>query len=57
MNARSLKTRPKNDTTHRIFVAGTRMNDGKTTTCLGLFAALQQRYEKVGFIKPVGQLS
>tara|TARA_Y100000814_G_scaffold292486_1_gene271193 strand:+ start:892 stop:1953 length:1062 start_codon:yes stop_codon:yes gene_type:complete len=31
------------------------MNDGKTTTCLGLFAALQQRYEKVGFIKPVGQ--
>ena len=55
MNARSLKTRPKNDTTHRIFVAGTRMNDGKTTTCLGLFAALQQRYEKVGFIKPVGQ--
>ena len=56
MNASSLKTRPKNDTTHRIFVAGTRMNDGKTTTCLGLFAALQQRYEKVGFIKPVGQL-
>ena len=52
---RPLKTRPDNDTTHRIFVAGTRMNDGKTTTCLGLFAALQQRYEKVGFIKPIGQ--
>ncbi len=31
------------------------MNDGKTTTCLGLFAALQQRFGKVGFIKPVGQ--
>lgn len=31
------------------------MNDGKTTTCLGLFAALQHRYKRVGFIKPVGQ--
>jgi len=55
MSQDSLKTRPKNDSTRRIFVAGTRMNDGKTTTCLGLFAALQQRYDKVGFIKPVGQ--
>ncbi len=55
MKERKLKTRPDNNTTHRIFVAGTRMNDGKTTTCLGLFAALQQRYPKVGFIKPVGQ--
>ncbi len=51
----TLKTSPTNTTTRRIFVAGTRMNDGKTTTCLGLFAALQQRYRKVGFIKPVGQ--
>lgn len=55
MKERKLKTRPDNNTTHRIFVAGTRMNDGKTTTCLGLFAALQQKYPKVGFIKPVGQ--
>lgn len=55
MSQDSLKTRPNNDSTRRIFVAGTRMNDGKTTTCLGLFAALQQRYDKVGFIKPVGQ--
>jgi len=31
------------------------MNDGKTTTCLGLFAALQSIYPRVGFIKPVGQ--
>lgn len=51
----TLKTRPNNNTTRRVFVAGTRMNDGKTTTCLGLFAALQQKYGKVGFIKPVGQ--
>jgi len=50
-----LKTRPNNTETPRIFVAGTRMNDGKTTTCLGLFAALQQTYKRVGFIKPVGQ--
>jgi len=55
MSKAKLKSRSTNNTTHRIFVAGTRMNDGKTTTCLGLFAALQQKYSKVGFIKPVGQ--
>jgi len=49
-----LKT-PTNRVTKRIFVAATRMNDGKTTTCLGLFAALQALYPRVGFIKPVGQ--
>ena len=48
-------TAPVNTATKRIFVAGTRMNDGKTTSCLGLFAALQHRFAKVGFIKPVGQ--
>ncbi|HTJ77463.1 MAG TPA: AAA family ATPase [Rariglobus sp.] len=46
---------PTNKVTKRIFVAATRMNDGKTTTCLGLFAALQSLYPRVGFIKPVGQ--
>lgn len=46
---------PTNSVTKRIFVAATRMNDGKTTTCLGLFAALQALYPRVGFIKPVGQ--
>ena len=46
---------PRNTSTKRIFVAATRMNDGKTTTCLGLFAALQKISPKVGFIKPVGQ--
>lgn len=46
---------PTNVTTKRIFVAATRMNDGKTTTCLGLFAALQSLYPRVGFIKPIGQ--
>lgn len=50
-----LLTAPTNSVTKRIFVAATRMNDGKTTTCLGLFAALQSLYPRVGFIKPVGQ--
>ena len=50
-----LLTRPTNGITRRIFVAATRMNDGKTTACLGLFAALQHLYPRVGFIKPVGQ--
>jgi BioD-like phosphotransacetylase family protein len=50
-----LLTKPTNTQTKRIFVAATRMNDGKTTTCLGLFAALQSLYPRVGFIKPVGQ--
>jgi len=46
---------PTNSDTKRVFVAATRMNDGKTTTCLGLYAALQSLYPRVGFIKPVGQ--
>jgi BioD-like phosphotransacetylase family protein len=50
-----LLTKPTNVITRRIFVAATRMNDGKTTACLGLFAALQHLYPRVGFIKPVGQ--
>jgi BioD-like phosphotransacetylase family protein len=50
-----LLTRPTNTQTRRVFVAATRMNDGKTTTCLGLFAALQAQFPRVGFIKPVGQ--
>jgi BioD-like phosphotransacetylase family protein len=46
---------PTNRITKRIFIAATRMNDGKTTTCLGLFAALQALFPRVGFIKPIGQ--
>ncbi|MFM8356934.1 MAG: phosphotransacetylase family protein [Verrucomicrobiota bacterium] len=41
--------------TPRVFVAATRQNDGKTTTSLGLLAALQRRFGRVGYIKPVGQ--
>lgn len=50
-----LLSAPTNTATKRLFVAATRMNDGKTTTCLGLFAALQSLYPRVGFIKPIGQ--
>src|SRR3982751_5640015 len=44
-----------NSTTPRVFIAATRQNDGKTTTSLGLIAALQKHYPRVGYIKPVGQ--
>jgi BioD-like phosphotransacetylase family protein len=44
-----------NSTTPRVFVAATRQNDGKTTTSLGLLSALQRRFGRVGYIKPVGQ--
>ncbi len=55
MPALPLLRAPTNTNTKRIFVAATRMNDGKTTTCLGLFAALQSVFPRVGFIKPIGQ--
>lgn len=38
-----------------LFIAATRQHVGKTTTCLGLIAGLKKRYERVGFMKPVGQ--
>ena len=44
-----------NLTTPRVFIAATRQNDGKTTTSLGLLAAIQHYYPRVGYIKPVGQ--
>ena len=45
----------KNTTTPRVFIAATRQNDGKTTASLGLAAALQTVYPRIGYIKPVGQ--
>lgn len=61
MNARStngptaLQSHPLNCDIPRLFIAATRQNDGKTTTSLGLFAALRQRFDRVGYIKPIGQ--
>lgn len=40
---------------HAIFMAATGQHVGKTTLSLGIVAGLIKRYEKVGFIKPVGQ--
>ena len=45
----------KNKNTPRVFIAATRQNDGKTTTSLGLIAALQKKFPRIGYIKPVGQ--
>src|SRR6478752_4413152 len=45
----------KNTTTPRVFIAATRQHDGKTTTSLGLIAALQKKFPRIGYIKPVGQ--
>jgi len=55
MSGQPLLAKPENSKTPRLFVAATRQNDGKTTTCLGLFAALQHKYKEVGYIKPIGQ--
>lgn len=45
----------KNNSTPRVFVAATRQHDGKTTTSLGLLAAIQKKFPRIGYIKPVGQ--
>ncbi|MFC1631774.1 phosphotransacetylase family protein [Candidatus Omnitrophota bacterium] len=39
----------------RIFISATGQNDGKTMVSLGLICAFKERFEQVGFIKPVGQ--
>ena len=44
-----------NDSTPRVFIAATRQDEGKTTVSLGLIAALQKHFPRVGYIKPVGQ--
>ncbi|KAL3778333.1 hypothetical protein ACHAW5_010229 [Stephanodiscus triporus] len=51
--ARLLST--SNNRPRPIFVAATKQHVGKTTTSLALMSGLQKRFEKVGFIKPVGQ--
>ncbi len=41
--------------TKKIFIAATMQNDGKTTVSLGLTAALKKYFNKISFIKPIGQ--
>ena len=45
----------KNTKTPRIYIAATRQNDGKTTASIGLMGSLKTHFDKLGFIKPVGQ--
>jgi BioD-like phosphotransacetylase family protein len=40
-----------------IYVAATRQHVGKTSTSLAILSGLQKRFDKVGFMKPVGQQS
>lgn len=44
-----------NTVTPRLFIAATEQNTGKTTTSLGLVGSLRAQFERIGFIKPVGQ--
>ncbi len=39
----------------RVFLAATGQNRGKTTTSLGMLAAIRDRGLRLGFVKPVGQ--
>lgn len=39
----------------KVFIAATRQNDGKTMVSMGLFHAFQKRFERVAYMKPVGQ--
>jgi BioD-like phosphotransacetylase family protein len=52
---RPLLETPENHVTPRIFVAATHQNEGKTTTCLGLYHVLSTMFPHVGYIKPIGQ--
>ena len=39
----------------KVYIGATRQNQGKTVACLGLLNSFRKRFEKVGYIKPVGQ--
>lgn len=39
----------------KLYVSATRQNDGKTIVSLGLLGALKRKFDRVGYIKPVGQ--
>jgi BioD-like phosphotransacetylase family protein len=46
---------PPTRVARRVFLAATGQNRGKTTTSLGLLAAIRERGLALGFVKPVGQ--
>lgn len=39
---------------HKIFIAATGQNSGKTTTSLSLMHLAQKKYQRIGFMKPLG---
>lgn len=49
------KINPNGRVQRPIFVAATKQHIGKTSVSLALLSGLQKRFDKVGFIKPVGQ--
>ncbi|HER63364.1 MAG TPA: cobyrinic acid a,c-diamide synthase, partial [Desulfobacteraceae bacterium] len=38
----------------KVFIAATGQNSGKTTTSLSLMYMARKKYDRVGFIKPLG---
>jgi len=38
----------------KIFIAATGQNSGKTTTCISLLHLARKKYQRIGFIKPLG---
>lgn len=38
----------------RLYVTATKINDGKTVVSLGLLNALKEKFERIGYIKPLG---
>mmetsp|Transcript_22359 Transcript_22359/g.27406 ORF Transcript_22359/g.27406 Transcript_22359/m.27406 type:complete len:435 (+) Transcript_22359:61-1365(+) len=55
LSSRCLFSTKPNPHQRPIFVAATKQHVGKTSVSLSLLSGLQKRYDKVGFIKPVGQ--
>lgn len=39
----------------KIYIAATQQNDGKTTVSMGLIFNFRERFQHIGFIKPIGQ--
>ena len=55
VNTKFWKRLPDGRYQRPIFVAATKQHVGKTSTSLSIVSGLQKRFDKVGFIKPVGQ--
>ncbi|GAX19663.1 phosphate acetyltransferase [Fistulifera solaris] len=54
---RPLSSNNVDDVVPSFYVAATRQHAGKTTVSLALMSGLQKKFNKVGFIKPIGEKS